>query len=323
MTPEVFLRGWIVLNDASNHRKRRRLHHILRFGVSNRGTCWTCEIVEAAAVEVVVVRAVHIGRLTQTLGALEDVETVADVGVGAAADIAICRSVHQHEWHAVRIRACASKEVGRRNRNQQANVIDLIVRRGKCAVEESVVATGDAFAAARVADPHDCVAIHTTIENTAANRCELCEETFRVFKRRRGRRLDARHRVVLMAHHDVAPTCEVIAEVVVPRVVVAVSVRNHDERTRIERCNRRRVIDPLEFHRVEDVRVVDVVRRDLRNRKRPRSGEIDDVPEAWFITRAVDEVAIAEYAVTVRIHDEVESAARAECVAGRNASHRQ
>ena len=148
LTPEVFLSGRVVLHNPTNHRERRRFHHVLRFGVSDRCPCWACEIVEAAAVEVVVVCAVHVGRLAQAFGALEDVETVSNVGVGASADIAIRGAVHQHERHAVRIRARGSEEVGRRDRNQEANVADLVVRRRKRAIEEAVVTSGDALTAA-------------------------------------------------------------------------------------------------------------------------------------------------------------------------------
>ena len=174
-----------------------------------------------------------------------------------------------------------------------------------------------------MADPYDAITINATVEHAAANRCKLREETFGVFKRRGGRSLDARHRVVLMAHHDIAPTRKVTAEVVVPRVVVAVSVRNHDEWAHTERRNRCRVVDPLELHRVEDVGVVDVVRRDLRHSKRTCRREVDDVPEAWFIACAIDEIAIAEHAVAIRIDDEIEPAAGTEPVAAGDTGHRE
>ena len=106
-----------------------------------------------------------------------------------------------------------------------------------------------------------------------------------------------------MTHHYVSPTRQVRAEIVVPRVLMAVSVRDHHQRTRSKRRDIRGVIDAFEFHRVEDVGVVDVVTRKRGHGVRTAGGEIFDQPHARAITTSIDEIARGKCAVTISIDD--------------------
>ena len=172
-------------------------------------------------------------------------------------------------------------------------------------------------------DPNDAVAIDLAIEHAAADEPELREKALRVLERRRRRGFNPRDRVVLVTHDDVAPTREVGTEIVVPRIVVAIPVRDHHQRARRECGDRCGVIDALKLHRVGDISVVHVVRRDRGRRVGSSCREVFHVPEARFVPGSVDDVASRERAVAVCVDDEIEAAAGTVARTSRDPGHQQ
>ncbi len=140
--------------------------------------------------------------------------------------------------------------------------------------------------------------IDVPVELAAGDRRQVAEEVLRVRERRRRRRFDARHRVVLVAHHDAAPRREVVADVVVPGVVVAVAVAHHDERQLSEVRDVGREVDVLAEERPAVV-------EHLGHRQRTgHAGGIADV-ETRLLRESVDHVAAVEHAVAIHVEHDV------------------
>src|SRR4030095_10600266 len=89
---------------------------------------------------------------------------------------------------------------------------------------------GHALPSAAVPDPDDPGGVDVPVQHAARDRGLLADDGVGVLEGGGGGGLDAGLGVVLVAHHDVAVGGQVLLQVVVPGVVVAVAVADDHER---------------------------------------------------------------------------------------------
>ncbi len=180
----------------------------------------------------------------------------------------------------------------------QNDVVDVVVIGHEGPRPQTRVGPHDALAAAAVPDPSDAARVDVPIEHPALDHVLVANDVVGVRERRRGRGFDARPSVVLVAHHDVAVRSHVIADVVVPGVVVAVAVAHHDQRKLTHRRNVGWVVRILAQPRTAAV-------DDLCHSQRPSLRGVAHDIQAGFGAEPVDIVAVAKQAVLVAIQHRV------------------
>jgi hypothetical protein len=165
---------------------------------------------------------------------------------------------------------------------------------------------------AAVSDETDVVHVDVTEQRSAGDGRDVREQVLRVRQRRQRRRLHARPRVVRVAHHDAAVRSEVVADVVVPGVVVAVAVADDDDRQLTERRDVRGIVEVLPEERPARV-------EDFRHRVGTRESRRVEHPEPGHVVRSVGVVAARELSVAVEVDHRV--VADAEPSAGETREH--
>lgn len=178
--------------------------------------------------EVTVADAVIGSRQAFLLGAVMDLEGPKDGARGATRDVAVGDPGPYVIGRFMRICGSRRLETSRRNARNQLDVRSGVARHGVRAFEQAVVSKGDAFTTAAVAEPGNFGSIDMSVEHTTSNRGKVVDEVLGVVQGGGAGAKDARTGVIGVAHDHIAIAGHMVADVVVPLVVVAVTVANDD-----------------------------------------------------------------------------------------------
>ncbi len=229
LPPEKVARRDVAVDVIFDERQEVAQHDFMD-RVLGRDVTGAGEDRAAGVVEVAMACALHDRGLPIFGGPLVKVEGLAEVAARRAVHIGVARGGPEVVVDFVGIRAGGFQEVRGEHAAQKDDIIEGVVTGVVALIAYPVIGPGYALAPAAVTDPGDAVCVDVPVERAPADGGLVFDDVGRVRERCGGGGLDAGACVVGVAHHDVSVRGHVIADVVVPCVIVAVAVADDDQR---------------------------------------------------------------------------------------------